>query len=373
MKITITALAFALSFLSYSQIDNNSQTPKLKMLTICQTASIKYADTLSQDIINEKFQSFNYTIDKWVEVCGITEIGLRSQILKAIINKEFTKDLIKTYYKGNYYTIFKNRIQNAKEQSYTNLYNKDYYGYVPLGHQIDSVTLKKSLHLLKNNSLSIDEKLICLLFSDNNIGYNTELNKTKKNKSIIKKKEGKEKENINKSRWHGGISIYSGMYSPIGEKLVFNNTLSIGVGIGLSFHNKLFIEYALRGRINKNDKDFDYLVQDTLNTVNSKSTMYSSIFVGYPIFDNGKLIIYPKIGLGNESVKTGIVKKNKDKDDMHYNVGTSHYSAGVSIMTQIKNNLIGIELNYHYVPYGKDENLKTIFNNNAFSMELFIR
>jgi len=88
-----------------------------------------------------------------------------------------------------------------------------------------------------------------------------------------------------------------------------------------------------------------------------------------------KMILISKLGVGLESVSTGISEnKNNSQDKTFHDIETINLSLGLSAITPVfKKSYIGIGINYHYCPYHLDKNLLTKFDNNLISTEIFWR
>ncbi|MBK9396900.1 MAG: hypothetical protein IPN55_06555 [Saprospiraceae bacterium] len=131
----------------------------------------------------------------------------------------------------------------------------------------------------------------------------------------------------------------------------------------------------MKFRLNINDENFDYYALGIINDVNSKLGFSIGLAGGYKIFENENLIIIPKIALGYESISTGLREYDEESEETFFhNVETLHSSIGLSVLKPIfRRNYIGMEVNYHYCPYGFDDDLISKFDNSAYSFEIFFR
>lgn len=379
MKTNLFVSLLFFSLLGWSQNDSIATIiNKQRLITNCELITLNSVDFIAAKMKDSNYQAVDRVVKKWITVCGSSEVSKRIEIINAIARQKSTEKLIQDYIDYNYEYNFIKRIEASKEVNFGYIYtnNMYYFDYVPLRHLIDSVLSKKSFELLKKTTLNQDEELLCLLFSGQIDLYKTKLKKTNL-ESLIKKETIRKRKQI-RSRYldyYGGIYFYSGMYVPLGKKKVFTNDMMFGFGYRVTlFENQFLVELTGRVRINNNDEDFNYVAFDEINTVNAESSTYLGGFVGYKIYDAKKIIIYPKIGIGLDSVDTGLVKKHKHTDDEYLDVEVVHLSTGFSLMTPIFNSTyLGVELTYHYTPYQLDKNLLTEFHTNAFSAELFVR
>src|SRR5690606_3508895 len=114
------------------------------------------------------------------------------------------------------------------------------------------------------------------------------------------------------------------------------------------------------------------------------TSYYIGANLGYKAFDNGPVIILPKVGLGLGFINTKLAKTTMydsmiDYDDtgsgiQYNNPNTLHSVAGMAFLRHIKQKIYtGLELNYHAVPCHWDKELITRINDQFSSVELFLR
>ena len=333
--------------------------------------------------ITEKFISGKYSkIDSLLNIldffCGKCESTERVIIFNAILNKSLEKKNIDTYIKRQFINVLEYRKRDAKSANYLTEFNenKEYFGYLPLRHPIDSIITSKSKELLDNNLVSGDDKLFCILFAHNKREFSQELSKNEYKKSHVRAVTNEIK--YQNSRNEHSFSIYLGGHSMIGNNnKIFGNNHYIGFSFCTPLKNKIIADFGMNIRYNINDSDFQFYAMGDTNTVNSKTTLLFYSKIGFKIYDKNKIIIIPHLGVGFETTGTGLKELiESDEEDFYkyHNLNALNLSAGITVLRPLfVRNYIGLSLNYHYCPYYWNEKLITKFNNNSVSCELLFR
>lgn len=356
-------------------ITGYGQTAHSNEIKDCEYLTIKTIDRLSEDLKQNRLDSFDLFINDWINQCGIAECTQRLIILKNIKDKKPLEASIQVYLENNFHRVLKNRIEDAKRINFGYIYSnsKAYFGFIPLRHQIDSIIAEESIKLLKYNTLNPDEKLMCIMFSGNVEGFDKEIKKSEYNASYIKQlltKNYREKSN----KWIA-YTFYSGMFRPLRSNDIFSNSPMVGLTFSSPLSYKLIVELGMKFRMNINDASFNYYALGDTNYVNSAVSVFFGGSIGYKIYESEKLILVPKLGIGLESVDTGISEQlTNSQEEKEHDIETIHLSLGLSAMTPVfKRSYVGIGFNYHYCPYQWDKNLLNKFENNLVSAEVFWR
>jgi len=333
----------------------------------------------SVNIINELFKSnqldsFDIIMDNWVKICGISECSQRLIILNKIITKKPTEESIKVYFENEFQYNYEERLYTAKSNAYNIIYSyqKQHFGNIPLRHIIDSTTIYIAKKLLTSNNLTLDEKYICIFFSDGTKEYRQEIKKKEFNNNFVKQYLLEKDRNSANSEI--SINIYAGICRPINPNDVFGYNPTFGLTFGTPFENKLRFEMAMKLRLNINDKTFEYYaLNDTIN-VNSKNSGFLGALIGFKIIENKNLSLIPKFGIALETIEFDLPDNVQNPDNKIFNIGTLQLSIGLTAMTPIfRRNYIGLGISYHYSPYQLDKNLVTKIDNNVLSTELIFR
>lgn len=370
MRIIIAFLMLTI-WLDVMGQSNNSDNEILD----CEKLTLKTINKLTNDFNYNQLDSFDHYINAWTMQCGISECTQRLIILKKMIDKNPSEVYIRTYFENNFHGVLRNRIEDSRRINFGYLYtdSKAYYGFVPLRHEIDSIVMEESVKLFNSNTLNADERLICLMFIGDIEGFDNEITKHEYDKGFIKPYLLKNYREYNNS-WLG-YNIYTGVFRPINTKYVFTYSPLIGFSISSPLSNKFIFETGVKFRININDGSFQYYALGDTNRVNSDVSVFIGVLIGYKMYESEKLIVVPKLGIGLESVDTGLSeRKNNSQEKTYYNIETIHLSIGLSaLMPVLRRNYIGAGIHYHYCPYQLDKNLYSVFDSNLISTEIFWR
>ncbi len=371
MRKTLLAVSFLSIWISLFGQPNSSSTE----IPDCEGLTIKTINRLTEDFKNASLDSFDLVINEWVKQCGVSECTQRLIILKNIMENKPSLESIQTYYENSLQFSFTYRIESSRKINYGYIYSdsKAYFGYVPLRHPIDSIVMEKSRSLLEKNTLTPDERLICILFSGDIEGLEKEIKKREYNQTFTKQHLLSNYRN-NSNRWLA-FTLYSGIFRPISTNDVFSLSPMLGLTFSSPLKYKILVDLGIKIRFNTNDDSFNYYALGDTNYVNSDVSIFFGGIIGYKVYENEKLLLVPKFGIGLESVDTGISeKKNNSEEKTYHDVKTIHLSLGISAMTPVfRKSYLGFGVNYHYCPYQLDQNLLTTFDNNLISAELFWR
>jgi len=375
MKLFLFFISFIFSIVTWAQnnyLENNLHNQSINY----EEFSLKTVDKIALFFIENQLDSIKKPIKEWTNLLGKNEMIQRIQITVDLMEGKEASERIKAYIHDDFYYYLYDRFTMTNRYGYRREYPdyKYYYNYVPLNHPIDSI-LKQKAKILLEESHNVDEKLLLILFSGDIQGFDESLKKMKYEKGILKSYIRKNNYNVSNS-FNGTVEFYTGIYVPQGEQKVFGNNPSLGVAVTSNLHRILMYGIRANYRLNINDKSFNYYALDTIHQVNSKSSFSVGYFLGLRLYDGKRIKIVPKITYGLEVLKTGIWERSQEEENTinYYDVVTSHTTFSLAVMTPIhRKSYMGIELGYHYVPYEKDKNLQTQFNNKALSLELFFR
>ena len=384
MKQLLTFLTFISSITLFGQDD------ELLRLLFAGKNNINDCEIVVPDIMNKIAAKFNSNdtagIDSLANIlvthCGKSEGAMRVLIFNAILNQKPFNENVKTYFEHDFQDVFENRTIDSKDPLFETCYNDnvEYYGYLPLRHPIDSVITKKSKELLQAGNISGDAKLMCVLFANNNTAFNREVRKYEYVYANTEIRDIRREKQREYGREYISAIISSGIYGPLGTmNRIFGFNPTIRGLITTPLKNRVIVDIGFGLKFNVDDEDFLFYAIDKINTVNSKTTMFFDIYAGYKIYDNKKLIIIPKLGIGFDSTGTGqwewsTTSEEDDEVKKYHNLETLNISAGLSAMTPVfAKNYIGLSLSYHYTPFGINKKLHTELNCNAMNLELFFR
>ncbi len=371
MRYILTIIILTIFFNSNSQsLDSIKPTIKseLKTITIINNFVENYAIS--------GFDTFDSLTKNLITTRGAIENIQRLIIIHKILKGKPSEKSINDYFTSDYHYKFISRIEDSRKIDFGYQYSsyKSYYDYIPLRHSIDSITIKEAQKLLKTDNITIDERIVCTLFSGDIKTYDKIIKKTSSKKSnLVKQLDSRRRKSRN--RWIG-FTIYSGAFKPIGSKKVFGTSPFWGFTISSPIAYKLIVELGIKYRLNLWDNHFDFYALDKTNNADSNSSAFLGVLIGYKIYESKNIIVLPKFGIGAETVDTGISdnENNDNSNRSYYNVETIHFSLGLTVMTPIfKTSHLGFGINYHYCPYSLEKDLYTTFNENLLSAEVFWR
>ncbi len=376
MRLTLLLVFIILFKLTQSQISPLQKKLKAEREIInCETVAFNAADLIYEQWSIANFDSCDLITNEWIALCGSGEFIRRMVIIEHILQNKEVTDSIQSYISKEFYLKFRWRSMDSKRADFGNYYTKNegYFDFVPLRHPLDSLLFKSASDILRSDTLSDDERLICTLFSGDTERFESAVLKKEYKNSHIGSYARKKLSN-DRQRWLM-FNIYTGVFHPIGKEQIFSFSPTIGLSVTSPMMYKLIGELGFKIRINLNDNEFKYYALGDTNLVNSGTSIFLGGFLGYTLFSNDKITIIPKIGIGLEDVDTGL-SRDKDNSDQteYFNLKTIHLSGGITAMVPVRiANFIGLGLSYHYCPYQWDKNLYTKISNHQISAELFYR
>lgn len=349
--------------------------------TNCEAITEATLNTLAQALDQNEFSKVHALLQTLESNCGETELTLRVKIIQAIINKEPAETLIKKYQDNRFDDKIIQRFDNAAEKNYQKIYLKDkaFFDFIPLNHPVDSLLIIKAqaLYNSPNYTLTEREKAISLLFLDDIQGYYNVLNRT----PTVTSKVGRliEEENY-KSKPTFGFHV--GYFTPIGHNDILPSSPIFGFSFMGGFAEKFVPELVYKFRIHNNSNPYNFKHDEEIKTIHSSSSHVIGIGVGYKVVDQGKSILLPKINLGYGFIWTGLSEtyytENDYGDEIEAeslrNVETLHSTIGLTYLYRIKRKMyIGIEPNYHFIPYKWSSRLQSPIQSNYASVEVSFR
>ena len=340
----------------------------------CDSISVVQAYKIAAALKSGDFQNAKQLHTTWKNTCFYAEIIEREDIIFKINEGINADNLIQDYFNNDLHFVYKYRLQFAENVDYQYYYEdyRTYLNYIPLRHPLDSALEKMSQELLLRKNITSDERIALNLFTGKIRNFNRESKKSTHKTSFLHQFNNADKRYL--SRESIGISLYAGMYAPFSEQPIGNNPY-VGFTLGTPLKYLLQGEFYMKFRIHNNDRNFDYQAFGTGNSVNSSYGFNMGINAGYTLYENNDLLIIPKLGVGFDAINTGLSSfDDETQETTYYNVTTLHTSVAVSILKPIfRRNYIGMEVTYHYCPYGWDEDLISKLENNAYSVELIFR
>ncbi|PRD54358.1 hypothetical protein [Sphingobacterium gobiense] len=354
----------------------------------CEQVTKVALDKLVDIFHKNDFERLEPVLNTIQSTCGENEFTQRLRILRFLIEKKTTGNIIADYLAKNYQEVLVMRWDYSIEEKFAQIYqnNKADFDFVPLRHPIDSLIKLKALALLNSQSYNLteQEEKIALLFSDHIEEFYQAHGGSAPQSGSKNKPEPTSDSYYGKYRH--GVSVYAGAEFPLtGSDPVFKTSPTLGVFFSSRLSNPFLFEAGVKVRINSNDREVEYRLYDEVEVIRSMASLGIGGTIGYKIFDNDKVIVAPKAGLFWEMATTGLSEVNEGYYDdgydyyetrsvRHFYINTMRSSLALSAMRHLAGKTyIGLEAAYHFVPYNWDSNLLTSAQPNYGSLQLFFR
>lgn len=340
----------------------------------CSEQAQQLALKISDYFYANEIDSIGVVMSSHTIKCGSTEWLRRVEVLTSIIRREKSDSLILNYFIDGHDNRLRTRIEMANYEDFGLLYDRrtEYFGYLPLRSELDSIISNISNNLLNDTDLTADERLVLLLFGGNLEQFDLEMKKKSKSSGIREYETAqirKRKDNIPTT------VLYSGIITPIGNKKIFSTSPMLGLGLSSPLNRNFVFDVVLNLTINTNNKHFNYIAMGDTNRVKSDVTVMFGAAAGLKLIEKKNLTIFAKFGAGLVNVDTGLSETKPGKDETkYYSVSAFHGSGSLSALVPVfRKNYLGLELSWHYCPYQMDKKLLTRFDNHSVSTQLFFR
>src|SRR5690606_34565505 len=100
-----------------------------------------------------------------------------------------------------------------------------------------------------------------------------------------------------------------GVFMPLdGDNEYLKTSPTFGLMIMGPLSRQFIVELGVKLRINTNNKAFDFMDEGQIKEINSRSSYFVGLHVGYKAFDSGSWIIVPKLGAGLGFINTKLAK-----------------------------------------------------------------
>jgi hypothetical protein len=378
MKILLLATSLFLSTFLFGQNDSIPSAYQIDSLRAIRVTQEVQALLIPQ-FATYNFDTFFPVIDLWIDSCGYHEPTLRTIIMEEILQKQPIDLAIQDYFNEGYYENYRNRVLDSWEFNYHDFYkdNVVYYGFLPLRSPLDTM-LKNRAALLKDSTLnSPDEKLILQLFSEDLYVFEIEaIKKEYKNSYIgryMRKEYRKERDQ------YPAFILGSGLHFPIGPFKTFGVSQKLTLGYSTPFQNNWVVDILLNFKFAYQPQNYNFYAMNYLHDIKAKTSGNFSTKVGVKMVDfyvNNKtrLLIHPKIGVGLEFISTKVIEEISDEEFRSYFPLTLNLSLGFTTTISVaKTSYLGLGFFYHFIPYNWDKRVKTKFDKNYMSIDLFWR
>ncbi|MFZ4863621.1 hypothetical protein ACL9RF_15710 [Sphingobacterium sp. Mn56C] len=347
----------------------------------CERITKASIQQLPEILIDNDFNQINSIANTLMATCENSELALRLQILTQLIQKQPTGSTIRRYIEGQYDAILITRLDDAVKKDAEKLYNAnpEKYQFIPLNNPIDSLIRIKARALLQSDryALTKEEQAISYLFADYIEEYWHEMGRKENRKPTVRNTQEQD-------YWVSNISgaIYAGYFFPFTSNIYQKPAPVFGLGISTPMSRSFIFEFQAKMRINTGNEPIQVYHEKEIRTIKSSTSTSFGVQVGYKAMDQNNWILMPKLGVALGLIHTNLKSNEFYVDEYGYqyqsvrynNVNTLHSTFGLTLLHRIgRKNYIGLEANYHHIPYNWDKDLITPIKSNFGSLELSFR
>ncbi|WP_144062630.1 hypothetical protein [Sphingobacterium paucimobilis] len=350
----------------------------------CEPVMTAVLQKLPNVLTKNDFGQLKTIINTLKGTCEKNELGRRLEIISQLLQKQNTSLSIKAYLEGHYDDMLIQRFDAAAARNANGMYRQapKKYQYFPLNHPVDSLLKLKAAALLQSQSyaLNTEETTISYLFADHIDEFLRERNR----KPVKTASSTANRYPVKKSIMNGPtIGLSAGIFSPFDSNPIFDQSGIFGISYMGSLNNSIVSELVYKFRVHNNSRPFDMRYKQEIREVNPNSSHFIGLGLGYKAYDNGTLVVLlPKINTGLGFIWTGLSDSYYYTDEWGIerkstslrNVKTWQNSIGITSMIRLQGKtFIGVELNYHLIPYNWDDKLVPHVPSDYGSAEFFIR
>lgn len=344
----------------------------------CERMTSSLLPNFKDNLIKNDYNRIQNLLNTWQAACGEQEIILRTKIIYAIIQHNNSAEFVERYVNLLYDRRLMQRFDDAATHDYQVRYasNPAAYDFVPLRHPIDSLLKIKAhalLHSTSYNHISDQERNMLYLFADRFENYTSTSEKIPLATSTPKHGTP-----IDRSSHTFGVHV--GAFSPLGKNNIFRTSPTLGISFMRGLDYTFIYEIAYKLTIQSSPENIEVDLNDEVRIISPTTTHFLGVGGGFKVFDDGKFTVLPKLKLGLGIIYTGLTETESYFDDNGFentreamrNINTLQTSVGCSLVRHLRKKMfIGVEGNYHYVPYGWDSKLLSPIPSHYGSVELF--
>lgn len=367
MKKLFTVFVLLYSLQLYGQVSDSTSE-----ITINDCEKIAFQCQKAITDLPSDAKEISDWIERWEGSCGKSEPQQRIAILMEIRNGTFKAENYENYYLHNL-PSFEGRMAVINDHTYDNRYEfqryKVYFDYVPVGEAFDQRTKELANQLKSTLDTEEDAYLLCVLFSDGPKAFRQLLQKNKSSniRRLLYQRQYQ--------KWNSGITftLVSGLWFPLNKNHTdFGISPQLGFRFGMPVSKNLKLDFGVVAKIwtDRNDIMVNFETQDTTTSSPASFAIGATVERNIPL--NEKLTWDLLASVALESLFTKL--DEPQRDDSSFSIETANFTLGTSlrIKTGIKNS-IGLNLNYHFIPYNLDKDLQTKLNEQALSANLIFR
>lgn len=372
-RVIQISLFAIIPFNLFSQVDSINYQTLFDALDNCEKLTGNIEKLLPQYAKNEAPKA-KQLLDIWEKTCDPTEPSQRMNILLDIAANDFI-EFKYTYYYEELIKNFTDRIQDAKEKNFKEIYDssKVYYNYIALRSDYDNFTQSFALSLRDKQLKNTSAYLLCVLFSGDLDAFNKLIIKDEyKNTAIFKSFFPDETDDIS-DLIHFGAG--AGVWMPFGTLAhSFNINPTIGLNLRVKVNHWSYgIEFHFRIPNNKNP--FMISAQDTTFSVKQSFSYNAGFMLSRLMKVNDKFTVEWIGGIGVDNIQTDKEKPdnfNTSESKLYYNITTLNLNTGLGFWYKLQGRSeLGIQFRYMLSPYNWDANIDKSIGTNALLVSAY--
>lgn len=365
-----------------------AQTPDPPSENSCEQVTQAALPRLVSLLERNDYAQINQVLETIENVCGVSELTQRVRIVNLMIQKENTDEAIHLYLRQYFDEDLIDRLEAAADDGYADIYinDREAFDFVPLRHSVDSLIIQKSAAMLGSNMYELNdaEETIAFLFSDHIGTYLSRMDEEIPTSGAI----GTAPQPSQRVRQHHASEIYKdrigfilsgGVYTPADAvNPVFRTSPIFGFAVSSPLSRDWIFDGFFKYKVNTNSREFEYLLYNDVEWVESRYSMMIGGSAGYKFLDLGRFLMIGKGAIAFEGVETGLSEVISDgwggAAVIPHTVNTYNLAFGVSALQHIAGRTFaGLQVQYHYSPYNNHRNLLTPIASDYISVEFSIR
>lgn len=332
---------------------------------VCERTYLNAADLIVEYLKSKQFDSIPIVLDH-TSKCNRTEWLLRMEIIYKIAKKQNVDSIIGEYLEQEYYKKLYDRHLYSGFNDFGFHFSSDRkrFDYLPLRHQLDSLTKKISVQLLVRNDLSADERIICTLFAKNQEEFEEIILKNSINESKIVRFF-----DDLYLKWHpfGRGYVGFGIFNPAGSKKISPMVQSLMLNFGFNINEIYTVDFRLQYHYEYNNLPIHYKDKDSIIVSNNSNSLIFQLIFGYKLYRDRYNTIAPALGIGFHT----FTELNGNKNILD-KTAAFHSSLYLSYTRRLfKYKYIGVNFGLNYTAFELQKNLYTKPSGLSYSVQFF--
>jgi hypothetical protein len=367
MKSLIVCIMIMLSsIMGYSQ--NELDKLMTERVPNCEDIDFNSKKLIIKYYSDQKFDSAKLILNYWETNCGISEPIMRTKILFAIQENNFTEAIYDStilFYLMNY----QDRIKRAEPTYYRFVYNGE---SVSRTLEYNKFTQKVADELVGKQPVNSIELLFCRFYANVIENPFEELQKEAiYDHTKLKSFYNKEIKKFSKRAYiHAGI--ITGIWVPTGNASLLGIHPVFGIQGGIRY-KKMTFDVTLVCRFLKSQNDYIIFKDGMIDTTDHYSGWYAGLDVERELFKFKRNHFDILAGIGYDGFSTIDVNKNDNitTNDYGYSIGSLNINGGLGYKHSFDNDYyVSVQAKYNFVGY-KNSN-GTDFTGNCITISVIL-